>query len=110
IPGREARNHTERPAHADRVAARHIALQDFALGEVHPTCSLLDGCRDEVLLERGEGDRAARFLRENLGDLCATALYDRGGVEEELGALGGRASRPSRERLGGGLDSKRGFR
>jgi hypothetical protein len=41
-------------------------LQDFALGEVHPARRLLDGGGDQILLEGGEGDRAAGFLRENL--------------------------------------------
>ena len=35
-----------------------VRLQHLALREVHPTRRLLDGGRDEVLLEGGEGDRA----------------------------------------------------
>src|SRR6185369_5790059 len=82
----------------------------FALGEVHPARSLLDGGGDEVLLESGEGDRAAGFLRENLGNLRAAALHDLGGLEEQPGAFGRRGLRPGREGLGGGIDGNLRFR
>jgi hypothetical protein len=92
------------PAHADRVSSRNVALQDFALREVHPARSLLDGGGDEVLLEGGERDRAAGLQRENLGNLGAAAPHDLGGVEEQLGAFRRPRLRPGREGLGGGVD------
>jgi hypothetical protein len=45
-------------------------------------------------LERGKGDRAARFLGQNLCDLGATALDDFGGLEEQPRALGWSRLRP----------------
>ena len=43
-----------------------VRLQHLALRVVHPARRLLQGGRDEILLEGGEGDRAAGFLGENL--------------------------------------------
>jgi hypothetical protein len=63
---------------SSRIVALGTPTEDLALGQVHPANRLLDGSRNKILLERGEGNRAAGLEGENLGDLGATALYDFG--------------------------------
>ena len=87
-----------------------LRLQHLALWQVHPSGRLLDGGGHKVLLERGEGDRAARFNGQNLGDLGAAALHDLGRLEEQLCSLGWSRLRPGGKCLGGRVNRQLRFR
>ena len=86
------------------MRARDIGLQNFALRQVHPADGLLDRGGDQVLLERCEGNGAARLDGENIGNLGATALYDLSRLEKHFGALCRSRLGPGRESFGGRID------
>src|SRR4051794_32970175 len=81
-----------------------VGREDLASGKVDPSRRLLKRGRDEVLLEGGERDGAARLTRKEVGDLGTSAPYDRRRVEQEAGALGRRRRRPSRKSIRGGAN------